>query len=112
MDTWLIIVLVIVALIVLGAVFVGMRRQKESKLTEQRVEAGEHREQAETRSRQAEVAEAEAEERAARAKREQLAADEQAERAERERASAQELHERAREVDPDVDSDDDDRKNR
>lgn len=102
-STALIVVIIVVAVIVLALLaFLGKRKRVDQR----RTEAGEHREQAQKRSRQAELAEAEAQERAARAKRESLAAEAQADKAQSERAAAADLHERAREIDPDQSDED------
>jgi Flp pilus assembly protein TadB len=89
MDTWLIIVIVIAAVLVVALALWAAARGRERRLEHQRVEAGEHREQAELRARQAEERE--------------LAAREELDRAGRERAVARGHAERADEVDPDVD---------
>jgi FtsZ-interacting cell division protein ZipA len=77
--------------------------QRNRRLEKRRVEAREHRELAEDRSRQAALAEAEAKERTGRAEREQLAAQEQQQRAAQEQAAARASQERADELDPDRD---------
>jgi hypothetical protein len=64
------------------------RRQRARQLDQKRVEASEHREQAETSGRKAEQA--------------RLAAEEQTERARKEQAAAEEHRQQAQEIDPDV----------
>lgn len=98
-----IIVIAVVALIVLGLMFVLGRKRSEAKKGQMREKAHEYREEARVRNARADQAAAEAEERAARAKREQALADEQAAKAERERRFAHDKHTTAQEIDPDHD---------
>ena len=91
MDTWLIIVIVVAAVVVLALAYWAATRGRERRLESRRAEAGELREQAGLASRQAE-------------ERESAARDELA-KAERERAVARGHATRADEVDPDVDRD-------
>ncbi len=88
-----IIVIVVAALIALGALAFAGRRRSEQVREERRGEAQEHREEARTTSRRAEQA--------------RLEAEEQAERARREQETARELEEKAARIDPDVDVEDD-----
>jgi Flp pilus assembly protein TadB len=89
MDTWLIIVIVVAAIVVLALALWAATRGRERRLESRRVEAGEQREQAELAAQQAEERE--------------LAAREELDRAERERAVARGHSARADELDPDVD---------
>jgi FtsZ-interacting cell division protein ZipA len=99
-----VIIAIVVAAIILIALFAFMSRKAKGKRHEQRrVEARSHREEARVRSARATRAEAEAEERAARAKREQALAEEQAATAERERRFARSKERAAAELDPDGD---------
>jgi F0F1-type ATP synthase membrane subunit b/b' len=91
MDTWVwIVIAVVLALVVLGALLV-VPRMRERGLEEKRTEASALRDRARMRAEKAEQREALAEEQAQEARREREAAD----------ATAQ----RADEVDPDVDKD-------
>ena len=86
------VVLIGLALIFLAvAGFVVYRRQQEQKLEEKRTEAGELRQEADTRARKAEQA--------------RLQAEEQADRARKEQEAAEERRRQAAEVDPDIDTD-------
>jgi FtsZ-interacting cell division protein ZipA len=96
-----IIAIVVIALIVLGLVFVLGKNKREQRKVELRQKAHHHREESKVRHARADRAEAEAEERAARAKREQAMAEEQAAAAERERRFAHEKASTAQELDPD-----------
>jgi hypothetical protein len=97
-----VIVAIVVAAIVLIALFTLMAQKgREKRHDQRRVEARTHREDARVRSARATRAEAEAEERVARAKREQALAEEQSATAERERRFARSKEERAAELDPD-----------
>jgi LPXTG-motif cell wall-anchored protein len=89
--TWVLIVIGVI--IVLGLVYFLVRKRREQQLEENRAQAGELRQTADTRERKAEQA--------------RLAAEEQAERARKEQAAADEHRRQAAEVDPDVDTDDD-----
>jgi flagellar biosynthesis/type III secretory pathway M-ring protein FliF/YscJ len=89
MDTWLIIVIAVAAVLVAGIVLWLLSRSKERRLEERRVEAGEHREKAELQS--------------LRAREREAAAQEELERAQDEREVAQAHARRADEIDPDVD---------
>jgi hypothetical protein len=102
-DAGLIIALVIVGVVLLALFVLVGRRRKAARDEEHRVEAREHREEAQIRGARAERTRAEAEERAARARREQAVADEQAAAAGREQRFARERHRRADELDPDRD---------
>ena len=88
MDTWLIL-LIIGVLIVLAAAFVASRRARARQLESHREEATELRSSAEDQAQRAE-------------QRADLA-EEQAEQAREERAKAEEQARRADELDPDVD---------
>jgi hypothetical protein len=109
MDMGLTVVVVLVVLAVIAGVTLlalqGRRRRQE----QQRIEASEHRHEAEIRSASAERREAEASERAARAEREQAQAREQAARARQDREAAEARHAAADRVDPDHRTDDADR---
>ena len=103
MDVGVIIAIVVAAILLIALfAFVG-RKQKTKRDEHKREEARDHREEARVRSARATRAEAEAEERAARAKREQALADEQAATAERERRFARSKESAAAELDPDGD---------
>ena len=90
MELWMIL-LIVGALVVLAAVFVGGRRAQARRVEHKREEAQELRTGAQEQALRAE-------------QREQLA-EEQAEQARRERAEAEEQARRADELDPDVDRD-------
>lgn len=98
-----IVAVVVIALIVLGLMFVLGRKRNEHKKEQLRHQAHEHRQEARVRDARADRAAAEAEERAARAKREQAMAEEQAAAADRERRFAREKAATAQELDPDHD---------
>ncbi|MGH3022657.1 MAG: hypothetical protein ACRDNI_03280 [Gaiellaceae bacterium] len=89
MDTWLIVVIAVAAVLVAGLVLWALSRSKERKLEERRAEAGEHREKAELQE--------------LRARERETAAQEELDRAQNEREVAQAHTRRADEVDPDVD---------
>jgi FtsZ-interacting cell division protein ZipA len=91
MDTWIILVIIGV-LVVLAIAFFASRRARERQLEGHREEAREMRSTAESQAHRAE-------ERAS-------MAEEQAEQARRERAEADEQLRQADELDPDVDNDD------
>jgi hypothetical protein len=103
MDTALLIVLIVAAVVVLALVFVASRKARARRDERNRVEAGEHRQEARIRGARAERQQAEAEEQAARARAELADADEQAALAGRERRAAEERHQEAARLDPDVD---------
>jgi FtsZ-interacting cell division protein ZipA len=90
MDTWLIILIVVAAVVVLAIAFVAWRRAQERRIEGKRDEARELRSQAEVQAHRAD----------ARAS----LAEEEAERADRERVEAREQARRADELDPDVDT--------
>jgi hypothetical protein len=104
MDVGLIIVIAIAALALIGLFVLIGRRKSEARTEQRRVEAHEHREEAQMRGARAERTRAEAEERAARARREQALADEQAAAANREQRFARDRHREADELDPDRDA--------
>ena len=89
----LVAVLAVIALVVAKAL--GSRRTERRRL-----EAAQHREQAQTTELEADMQSAEADERAARARREQLAAEQQKLEAEQRRGEAAELHAKADALDP------------
>jgi hypothetical protein len=91
MDTWLIVVIALAAVLAVGVVVWALERGRARKLEERRAEAGEHREEAELR--------------AIRARERREAAEAELERADREHAVAQAHARRADELDPDVDED-------
>ena len=113
-------IIVIIAILVLVAVFMAVRSGRERKLEGRRTEAQELRETAQTHDQRAELEQAEADRRAARARKAQaeaeeqaaiarteaVAAQEQSEVAEREGSLAREHHERAQAIDPDARDDD------
>jgi flagellar biosynthesis/type III secretory pathway M-ring protein FliF/YscJ len=103
MDTWLLIVLIVAAVVVLALVFMASRKARVRRDERNRVEAGEHREEARVRGARAERQQAEAEQQAARARAELADADEQAALAGRQRRAAEERHQEAARLDPDVD---------
>ncbi len=103
MDTVLLIVLIVAAVVVLALVFIASRKARVRRDESNRIEAGEHREEARIRGARAERQQAEAEEQAARARAELADADEQAALAGRERRAAEERHQEAARLDPDVD---------
>jgi uncharacterized protein HemX len=88
MSTTVIILIVVAVIVVLAAVAFVARRQRSRQLDQKRVEASEHREQADTRARKAEQA--------------RLAAEEQSDRARKEQTAAEEHRQQAQEIDPDV----------
>ena len=90
MDTWLIILIAIAAIVVLAIAFVAWRRAQERRIEGKREEARELRTQAEVQAHRADA----------------LAslAEEEAEQAERERVEAREHAKRADELDPDVET--------
>jgi C4-dicarboxylate-specific signal transduction histidine kinase len=90
MDTWLIILIVIAAVVVLAIALFAWRRTQERRIEGKRDEARELRTEAEVQAHRAD----------ARAS----LAEEEADRAERERAEAREQAKRADELDPDVDT--------
>lgn len=92
MDTWLIIVIAVAAVLVVGIALWALSRSRNRQLEERRVEAGDHREKSELQSLRAR-------------EREQAAKDE-LERAQTEREVAQAHARRADEVDPDVETPD------
>jgi hypothetical protein len=95
-----VVIVVIFAVLALGGfVAARVRKRKEEK---KRLEAAEHRHEAEIRSASAERREAEASERAARARHEEAQAREQAARAQQDREVAQERRIAADRIDPDV----------
>ena len=102
----LVIILIVLAVIALVAFLVVGRKAKERKDETRRVEAGQHRDEAQVGSARAAGREAEAEERGARAKREQAKAEEQSTLARTERQQAEDRHQHADSLDPDVDEDD------
>lgn len=102
MDTWLWIVLVVIAIGILAAVVVGATRGRERRLEAKRGEANVLRDRAAVRGEQAHRGEQEAEAEAREAQRRQQLSEESAEEARREREAAQETAARADEVDPDV----------
>jgi hypothetical protein len=101
MDMWLTIfvVLVVLAAIVVVALLAAQSRRRKQE--QQRIEAAEHRHEADIRSASAQRREAEAGERAARAEHEQAQAREQAARARQDREVAEARHAAADRVDPD-----------
>jgi uncharacterized protein HemX len=90
MDTWIIVLIVIAAIVVIGVFVFAGRRAQERRLEGKREEAQELR--------------SDASEQAQRAEERQQLAEEQAERARRERAEAEERARRADELDPDIDT--------
>ncbi|MCH6164907.1 hypothetical protein [Pseudonocardia alaniniphila] len=94
-----VIVLIFAVLAFAGFAAARVRRRKEE---ENRLEAAEHRHEAEIRSASAERREAEASERAARARHEEAQAREQAARAQQDRDVAEERRSAADRIDPDV----------
>jgi hypothetical protein len=101
MDAGLIVAIVLLALAATALIFAVARQRRAHKLEERRVEAHEHREEAEIRSSRAERQLAQAQERAAKARREEALAREQKAAAEREGRFARERRERADQLDPD-----------
>jgi hypothetical protein len=95
------VVVVLVVLAVIAAVALLAARSRRRKQEQQRVEAAEHRHEAEIHAASAQRREAEAKERAARAEREQAQAREQAARAQQDREAAQERYAAAERLDPD-----------
>ena len=90
MDTWLIIVIVIAAILVLGLALVSWRRGKDPRLKRMPGEAQELRSAAEVQAHRAETR--------------ATMAQEEAEKADQERAEAREQARRADELDPDVET--------
>jgi hypothetical protein len=99
MGLTIVVVLVVLAAIALVALLAAQSRRRRQE--QQRIEAAEHRHEAEIRSASAERREAEAGERAARAEHEQAQAREQAARARQDREVAEARHAAADRVDPD-----------
>jgi F0F1-type ATP synthase membrane subunit b/b' len=95
MDSWVWIVLAVVAVLVVGAAFAATQG-RQRRLESRREEASTLRDRAEMRSEQAQ-------ERAAAAEQRQREADAHAEEARREREAAEAAARRADELDPDVD---------
>jgi flagellar biosynthesis/type III secretory pathway M-ring protein FliF/YscJ len=89
MDTWLIVVIVIVAVVVLALLAWAATRGRERRIESKRAEAGELRQEAQSRAQRADER--------------QALAEEQAEQARRERLEAESRLERADDVDPDTD---------
>lgn len=89
MDTWLIVVLAVVAVLLVGVALWALSRSKNRQVEERRVEATQHREKAELQS--------------LRAREREAAAQEELDRARTEREVAQAHARRADEVDPEVD---------
>ena len=88
MNTTAIILIVVAVIVVLAVVAFLVIRQRARQLDQKRVEAREHREQADTSGRKSEQA--------------PLAAEEQADRARKEQTAAEEHRQQAQEIDPDV----------
>ena len=107
MGLTIVVVLVVLAAIVVVALLAAQSRRRKQE--QQRIEAAEHRHEAEIRSASAQRREAEASERAARAEHEQAQAREQAARARQDREVAQARHAAADRVDPDRRTDGDGR---
>ena len=89
MDTWLIVVIAVAAVLLVAVVLWALSRTRNRKLDERRVEASQHREKAELQS--------------FRAREREAAAQDELERAQNEREVAEAHARRADEVDPDVD---------
>jgi len=104
-STALLVILIVLAIVVIAALVMGSRKARERQHEARRVEADEHREEAQIRDSRARAQEAEAEERAAKAKREAAHADEQSTLARQERRAAEDRHRQADQIDPDVDED-------
>jgi flagellar biosynthesis/type III secretory pathway M-ring protein FliF/YscJ len=121
MDTWLVVLLIVLAVVVIAALVLAATRGSRARAkkhdadeairTEKhRAQAAEERQEAQRISRSAEEERARSDELAARARRERIAAEEKEEAAQRLReesdhrhAQAAQRHERASELDPDVD---------
>src|SRR5688500_1468820 len=103
MDAGVIIAIVVAAIVLIALFTLMAKKGREKRHDQRRVEARTHREEARVRSARATRAEAEAEERAARAKREQALAEEQSATAERERRFARSKERAAAQLDPDGD---------
>jgi hypothetical protein len=99
MGLTIVVVLVVLAAIVVVALLAAQSRRRKQE--QQRIEAAEHRHEAEIRSASAQRREAEASERAARAEHEQAQAREQAARARQDREVAEARHAAADRIDPD-----------
>ncbi len=99
MGLTIVVVLVVLAAIAVVALLVAQSRRRKQE--QQRIEAAEHRHEAEIRTASAQRREAEASERAARAEHEQAQAREQAARARQDREVAEARHAAADRVDPD-----------
>ena len=98
MGLTIVVVLVVLAAIVVVALLAAQSRRRKQE--QQRIEAAEHRHEADIRSASAQRREAEASERAARAEHEQAQAREQAARARQDREVAEARHAAADRVDP------------
>jgi FtsZ-interacting cell division protein ZipA len=90
MDTWVIVLIIIAAIVLVGIIVVGGRRARERQLDSKRSEAANLRTEADRGTSQA-------------AERASFA-EEQAQQAEQERAKADETRRRADEIDPDRDT--------
>jgi hypothetical protein len=102
MDTIWIVVLVVAAVLIIGAIALAARKRSEAQLEERREVARGHREEAGAQARNAEQSRVEAEKEAERARQQQEAAEAQAEAARKREEAAEDLRRRADEVDPDV----------
>ncbi len=107
MGLTIVVVLVVLAAIAVVALLAAQSRRRKQE--QQRIEAAEHRHEAEIRTASAQRREAEASERAARAEHEQAQAREQAARARQDREVAEARHAAADRVDPDRRTDGDGR---
>jgi hypothetical protein len=102
MEIGVAVVVIVVIFAVLAFAGFAAARVRKRKEEEKRLEAAEHRHEAEIRSASAERREAEASERAARARHEEAQAREQAARAQQDREVAQERRSAADRIDPDM----------
>ncbi|GAA1311826.1 hypothetical protein GCM10009610_29990 [Pseudonocardia xinjiangensis] len=102
MDIGVLLVIVVVIVAVLLVTGLSAIRARNRRQEQQRLEAAEHRHEAEIRTASAERREAEAAERAAKARHEEARANEEAARAQQDREVAQERQAAADRIDPDV----------
>ena len=102
MEIGVAVVVIVVIFAVLALAGFAAARVRKRKEEQRRLEAAEHRHEAEIRSASAERREAEASERAARARHEEAQAREQAARAQQDRDVAEERRSAADRIDPDV----------
>jgi FtsZ-interacting cell division protein ZipA len=102
MSTFVAIIVIVLAIVLVAGFAVAMKRRKEQKLEARRQEARDTRAYADVAQLEADRQSAEAVERAARAEHERLAAQQQEMAASAQRSTVQDLHARADDIDPDL----------